>query len=250
MKSPERYRIGVIVLAMISGLTLLTWAAERGWKLISPQVLKQMITSGKKPVLINTMSYLECRDHSIPGSRCIPSEEFEKRTSELPAEKDTPVVMYCESETSVKSCEAADKAVRQGYTQVSVLAGGMPAWKQQGYEMASIERIPRQGIPSIKPPLLREWLTKKRDFLLVDIRPEKAFQQGHIEGAINIPLYQLHLRYAELPLNRLLILVDNRGFRTSIAGSYLVRKGFEVKRLFGGMAKWEALIAKEKAAKK
>jgi rhodanese-related sulfurtransferase len=250
MNYPVKHRILVIVLAMLSGLTLLTWAAEKGWKIISPQALKQMITAGEKPVLINTMSYLECSDHSIPGSLCIPSEEFEKRASQLPAEKDTPVVMYCESETSVKSCEAADKAVRLGYTQVSVLDGGMPAWKQHGYEMASIERIPRQGIPSIKPPVLRQWLMEKRDFLLVDIRPEKAFRQGHIEGAVNIPLYQLHLRYTELPLNRLLILVDNRGFRTSIAGSYLVRKGLEVKRLFGGMAKWEAMIAKEKAAKK
>jgi rhodanese-related sulfurtransferase len=63
-------------------------------------------------------------------------------------------------------------------------------------------------------------------------------------------MYQLHLRYGEIPLTRPLILVDNRGFRSSLAGSYLTLKGFEVKMLFGGMAKWEAMLAKEKQPQK
>lgn len=239
----------VVLFVMLPALFASTLAAERGWKTISPHDLRQ-IPAGKIPVLINTMSHLECLDHSIPGSLCIPAEEFEKNISQLPPEKSTMLVLYCESETLWRSCEAADVAVKNGYTQVTVLEGGLPAWKKSGYETVSVERIPRMAVPSIKPPILKQWLTEKRDFLLVDIRPEKLFRQGHIEGAVNIPLYQLHLRYGELPLKRLVILVDNRGFRTSLAASYLIRKGFEVRRLFGGMAKWETMIAREKAAKK
>jgi rhodanese-related sulfurtransferase len=240
----------VIVLMMLLVLSLLAWAAERVWKTISPQDLKQIISAGGKPVLINTMSPIECLDHSIPGSLCIPSEEFETKISRLRAGKDNLLVLYCESEASLKSCEAADAAKRNGYNQVMVLEGGMPAWKQSGYEVVSTERIPRKGIQSIKPPVLRQWLMEKRNFLLVDIRPEQAFQRAHIKGAVNIPMYKLHLLYGDLPLNRPLILVDNRGFRTSLAGSYLILKGFEVKMLFGGMAKWEAMIAKEKPVQK
>jgi len=240
------------VLALVVLSTCASWAeaAEQRWKAISPQELRQMISAGKKPILINTMSLLECRDHSIPGSLCIPSEEFEKRITTLRTEKDALLVLYCESEGSFRSCEAADAAARNGYTNVMALKGGIPAWKQAGYEMASTERIPRTAIPSVKPPVLKQWLMEKRNFLLVDIRPEKAFQQGHIEGAVNIPMYQLHLRYGEIPLTRPLILVDNRGFRSSLAGSYLTLKGFEVKMLFGGMAKWEAMVVKEKQPQK
>jgi len=112
--------------------------------------------------------------------------------------------------------------------------------------VAETERIPRKAIQSVKPPVLRQWMMEKRDLYLLDIRPEKVFKQGHIEGAVNIPMYQLHRRYEELPLNHLLILVDNRGFRTLLAASYLSRKGYNAQRLFGGMAKWEAMLSREK----
>lgn len=238
--------VPLIILLVIPAVSFWTWAAERGWNMIRPQALQQMMGSGGKPVLVDCMSYLECLDHSIPGSLCIPSEEFDNKIEQLPAEKDKVLVFYCESEASQKSCEAADAAVKHGYTSVFVLEGGMPAWKRAGYDLVTAERIPRMAIQAVTPQVLREWLTEKRDILLLDIRPEKAFNQAHIKGAVNIPLYQLHRRYEELPLNRLLILVDNRGFRTLIAASYLKRKGFAVKRLFGGMAKWEAMLSKEK----
>lgn len=239
----------LIILLMIPALSLWGWAAERGWKMIRPQALQQMMGGGEKPVLIDCMSYLECLDHSIPGSLCISSEEFEGKTAMLPADKNRAMVFYCESEALQRSFESADAAVKHGYTNVFVLDGGIPAWKRAGYEVTTTERIPRKAIQAVTPQVLRQWIAEKRDILLLDIRPEKAFNQAHIEGAANIPLYQLHRRYEELPLNRLLVLVDNRGFRTLIAASYLSRKGFEVKRLFGGMTKWEAMLFKEKKSR-
>ena len=38
-----------------------------------------------------------------------------------------------------------------------------------------------------------------------------------------------------------LMLVDDQGFRSFLAASYLARKGFRVTRLFGGIAAWNAL---------
>ena len=236
----------IIVLLMIAAVSFWTWAAEKDWKMIQPQALQEMMGSKEKPVLIDCMSHIECLDHRIPGSLCIPSEEFESKIAMLPADKNKALIFYCESEASQKGLESADAAVKHGYTSVFVLEGGIPAWKRAGHEVMTEERIPRMAILAVTPQVLRQWLAEKRDFLLLDIRPEKAFNEAHIEGAVNIPLYQLHRRYHELPLNRLLILVDNRGFRTLIAASYLKRKGFEVKRLFGGMVKWEAMLSREK----
>ena len=246
MSFSVKTRCLLIISLVIFTVSPWAWATDKGWKTIQPWALQQMIGAGGNPVLVNTMSYLECLDHSIAGSLCIASEEFVSRIAQLPADKDRMLVFYCESEAAQKSCEAADTAVRHGYTRVFVLEGGMPAWKRAGYDVAETERIPRKAIQSVKPPVLRQWMMEKRDLYLLDIRPEKVFKQGHIEGAVNIPMYQLHRRYEELPLNHLLILVDNRGFRTLLAASYLSRKGYNAQRLFGGMAKWEAMLSREK----
>jgi rhodanese-related sulfurtransferase len=37
------------------------------------------------------------------------------------------------------------------------------------------------------------------------------------------------------------VLIDDRGFRTFLAGSYLEMKGYRVMRLFGGMEDWQAM---------
>lgn len=250
MRFLVKYGSVAIFMVMIPVLVSLTLAEEKRWKTITPHELRQMMAADRKPVLINTMSTLECADHSIPGSLCMPAEEFERHLPRLPAEKDRPLVFYCESEVSYRSCEAADAAAKKGYTRVMVLDGGLPSWKKAGYETESTERIPREAVEAVKPPVLRQWMKEKRDFLLVDIRAEKMFQKGHIEGAVNIPIHQLHFRYGELPRNRLLIMVDSRGFRTPLAAAYLIRKGFEVKRLFGGMTKWEAVTAEDRTARK
>jgi len=88
--------------------------------------------------------------------------------------------------------------------------------------------------------LLARWLLEKRDLLILDIRREARFREGHLPGAINIPLFRLHERYQELPLNRPVLVVDDRGLRSFLASSYLVRKGIaDVTRLFGGMERWQ-----------
>jgi rhodanese-related sulfurtransferase len=58
--------------------------------------------------------------------------------------------------------------------------------------------------------------------------------------------------YQNLPLDREIVLVDEMGFRSFLAACYLARKGLEATRLFGGMDRWQKLLAdaKRQAAKK
>ncbi len=211
------------------------------WKVLDAPALKAMMDSGKDMTLINTMSEIECLDHRIPGSQCIACEEIESDPSVLPRDKDRIIVMYCESAQCYRSCRAAAAAVHYGYRQVHILDRGMPAWKQAGYSMESIERIPRASIPAVRASTLKQMLAERGDILLVDIRSEKSYREGHIEGAVNIPMYLLSRRYAEIPLDRTVVLVDDRGFRTFLAGSYLETKGYRVLRLFRGLEGWKEL---------
>jgi rhodanese-related sulfurtransferase len=250
---PERSRrtrwihaaVAVLVLAALAACGKPPQAAPP-WKVISAGTLHETMKSGQAVTVIDVMSEIDCRDHRIPGSQCIACEEIEKDATRLPADKDRMLVFYCESDQCYTSCRAAGAAVKHGYGNVYTLAGGMPAWKTAGYSVESVERIPRGLIRSVKAETLRKWIAERKDLFLLDIRSEPFYQAGHIEGAVNIPEYQLHNRYNEIPLNRPVMLVDNRGFRSFLAASYLERKGFSTMRLFGGMTKWQALEAGKK----
>jgi rhodanese-related sulfurtransferase len=222
-------------------------AAEPPPTLLEPAELKQMLMRGENFALIDVMSLLECRDHSIPGSLCIADEEFAARAPKLLPNKDRALVFYCESNLCSRSQETAALAIQQGYRQVSVLKGGIPAWKEAGYETVSQERIPRVPVESVKPERLALWLQERRNLLILDIRREERFAEGRLPGAINIPLHRLHERYQELPLNRPVLVVDDRGMRSFLVSSYLIRKGIaDVKRLFGGMEQWQAYSSQKK----
>jgi rhodanese-related sulfurtransferase len=58
-------------------------------------------------------------------------------------------------------------------------------------------------------------------------------------------MHRLSSSYAEIPLDRTLVLIDDRGFRTFLAGSYLEMKGYRVMRLFGGMEAWQEMQEKK-----
>jgi rhodanese-related sulfurtransferase len=222
-------------------------AAEQTPNLLEPAALQQMIRRGETPMLIDVMSHLECMDHSIPGSLCIAEEEFASKAPRLLPDRNRPLVFYGDSDLGERSRESATAAIQQGYGRVSILAGGLPAWKQAGHPTFSRERIPRVPVEAIKTEHLERWIAAHRDSLILDLRREARFKEGHLPGAINIPLYLLQERYPEIPLNRPVLVVDERGSRTFLAASYLVRKGIgDVKCLLGGMQMWQAQTAMAK----
>jgi rhodanese-related sulfurtransferase len=211
-------------------------AAAQGWKKVDASTLDSWIRT-EKLTLVNVMSRIECLDHRVAGSQCIACEEFKDNLSAIP--RDRKLVLYCESEVCTRSCLAADEAVKAGMKEVYVLDGGMPAWKAAGFTLESIQRVPRMYVQSVKAGELTAWLDRHPEFVVLDIRARERYEKDHLEGALNIPLYQLHERYHELPHDRALMVVDDQGFRSFLAASYLARKGFKVMRLFGGMAAWK-----------
>jgi rhodanese-related sulfurtransferase len=216
-------------------------AAEPAPKLLEPTELRLMLQRGEDFVLIAAMSRLECMDHSIPGSLCVAEEEFAAKAPGLLPDRNRPLVFYGDlDDLSERSRGAAALAIQQGYKRVSVLKGGIPAWREAGFDTVSQERIPRFPSRAIKPERLARWLLEKQDPLILDIRREERFRERHLPGAINIPLFSLHERYSEIPLNRPVLVVDERGLRSFLASSYLIRKGIvDVTRLFGGMEQWQ-----------
>ena len=84
------------------------------------------------------------------------------------------------------------------------------------------------------------------ELIILDVRTEEEFSEGHIPGAILIPDYELAERAeAELPNKDQLILVYCRsGRRSKAAAEMLVGMGYTNVKDFGGIIDWEYDIEK------
>jgi len=248
---PTFHRKQVIKAATVVMLSILpflfscnaTPTQEKGQRNVDPAMVISLMEV-KNAAVIDTMSYLECMDHRIPGSHCIALEELDKRLPASFPNKSQPVIFYCESDRCPRAGLAYEKAKLLGYENIYVLEDGLVAWKRVGYEVETIQRVKRAPVISIKSAKLEVLIEEKKDLFILDIRPEDAYKAGHIDGAKNIPFYMLHKRLNEIPKNAPVIVIDENGKRSFLACCYLINNGVkDVTRLFGGM---ESMGHKEK----
>jgi rhodanese-related sulfurtransferase len=87
---------------------------------------------------------------------------------------------------------------------------------------------------------------------VVDVREPREFNQGHIPGAISMPLFKLLSDPSQLPNDESLVFVCQSGRRSKRATYLLRNQGYKkAKVLEGGLLAWEAadlLTAVEKQA--
>ncbi|HSC66219.1 MAG TPA: rhodanese-like domain-containing protein [Cellvibrio sp.] len=85
-------------------------------------------------------------------------------------------------------------------------------------------------------------LVNEGNAVLVDLRESAEFKAGHIVGAVNIPYAKLSKESTEVASHKgkTIILVDKLGQHAGTVGRLLGKEGFEVRRLGGGIAEWQA----------
>lgn len=86
-------------------------------------------------------------------------------------------------------------------------------------------------------------LMNREEALVLDVRDRKAFDGGHITGALNIPYSQISGRLGELEAYREkpVIVACAMGQHSGAAGKLLAKAGFgRVMRLQGGINEWRA----------
>ena len=98
----------------------------------------------------------------------------------------------------------------------------------------------------ITPEQAKTIMDTESDYIIIDARTNEEFAEGHIEGAIMIPEYEIADRAEkELPNKEQLILVYCRsGRRSKIASEELVKLGYTNVKEFGGIIDWPYEIVK------
>ncbi len=92
----------------------------------------------------------------------------------------------------------------------------------------------------ITPEQAREMMQGQEAYILLDVRTEEEFAQGHIEGALLLPDYEIAQKAEEeLPDKEAVILLYCRsGRRSEAAARKLVELGYTNVYDFGGIIDW------------
>lgn len=99
--------------------------------------------------------------------------------------------------------------------------------------MRRMPSVPTVGVDRVPSPLPEQ-------LVVLDVREQHEWDDGHIEGARHIPLGELVARVEEIPADRQVLCVCHVGARSAQATVFLNQHGRNVVNLAGGMDAWSA----------
>ncbi len=88
--------------------------------------LKNLMDTGKQPIIIDVRELYEYEDYNING-RLISLGNLQATLPDLEEMMDEEIVIHCHS--GARSAAATDYLTKQGFSNVKNLTGGMLAWK-------------------------------------------------------------------------------------------------------------------------
>lgn len=152
-----------------------------------------------KPVLlIDTRTYEGYFNEHIPTAVFWEDTQYGvKYAGFAPENKEAEIIVYCGGFFCHKSHELAESLLGDGYTNVKVFAGGMPAWKQAALPVFGMEsggedfdvsagKVDRSVSSDEFDDLVQKGST------VIDVRGESETASGMIDNAIHIPDGDIH----------------------------------------------------------
>ena len=133
-----------------------------------------------------------------------------------------------------EAAEAGRQLLRVGVDRIEgCIAGGIEAWRAAG--------LPISRIPQITVQQLRDRLGRDEDLAVVDVRTRHEWNNGHVEGAIHVPVGEVGMSAATLDGHGSVATICEGGYRSLLAASLLARAGLaNVVNVIGGMTAYRA----------
>ena len=212
--------------------------------------LKAIINDGQELALLDAREQGSFGTRHLFFSSCLPLSHLELRVRDLVPRRGARIVLTDAGEGLAE--RAAGKLEAIGYTDVSVLGGGIQAWQDAGFELFSGISVPSKAFGEAvehideTPNITSEELHAKRaageDVIVLDSRPLAEYLSMTIPGAINVPGAELAYRVSTLvPDPTTQIVVNCAGRTRSIIGAQsLINAGIPnpIKALRNGTMGW------------
>lgn len=100
-----------------------------GFRTISPGGLQRMLN--ERPVtVIDVNSHQSWQEAHVPGAVNLDPADYSDE--DLPKERDVTLVFYCSNRMCRKAPNAARRARKMGYANVTVMSAGIQGWRATG----------------------------------------------------------------------------------------------------------------------
>ncbi|HLQ26971.1 MAG TPA: rhodanese-like domain-containing protein [Acidiferrobacterales bacterium] len=197
-------------------------------RFISPAALKSMIRNrGEFAILDLREEGVFARSHLLLAVS-LPLSRLELHLAALVPRCTTRIVL-CDDNDGL-ALQGAAKFARYGYSDITILDGGVSAWRNAGFELFSGTNVPSKifgefvehhyHTPSISAQDLKKKLDRAEDVIILDSRPWEEYQVQNIPGGVCVPGAELAYRARELiPSPETLVVVNCAGRTRSIMGA-------------------------------
>jgi rhodanese-related sulfurtransferase len=119
------------------------FAKLMGLRTITPAELSQSSSGGASITTIDVNSPQSWREAHVPGA--INLDVATLSESDLPSDKDAPLVFYCSNPLCRKAPNAARRAKSMGYTDIRVMSAGIRGWLAAGLPTSAARDIASGG---------------------------------------------------------------------------------------------------------
>ncbi len=195
--------------------------------------LAELMASNSLYAVFDVRERGEYNARQIGNATSLPRSQIEFRIAELVSNPSIPLVVYDEGDGRGRL--AARTLTELGYTDVSVLDGGITAWEQEERPTVSGVNVPskafgervqhEEAVPDISPQELRRLLDANSNLLILDVRTPEEYGRFCIPGGLNVPGGDLIL-WAEALRQKpeTKVIVNCAGRTRSIIGTAALRR--------------------------
>ena len=197
-------------------------------KRIDARALKAALHDGLEIALLDAREELTFGERHIFMAACMPLGRIEVLADDMVPRRQTRVV-WCDDGGGLGE-RAAQRMADLGYSDVSVLDGGIAAWERAGFRIYSGVHVPSKafaevvehdlGTPWIAADELKALIDGGRDIAVLDSRSFAEYHTNSIPTAVSVPGAELVYRFKDLVPSPSTMVIVNCGGRTrSIIGA-------------------------------
>jgi len=190
--------------------------------------LKAALHDGGEIALLDAREEVPFDARHLLMAACVPLSRLELLVDACVPRRSTRVVWCDDGEGLAR--RAAVRMASFGYTDVSVLTGGITAWEAAGFRIYSGVHVPSKAFaevveheahtPWVTAEQLKELIDAGADIALFDSRSYEEFHANSIPTAISVPGAELVYRFADLvPSPDTMVIVNCGGRTRSIIGA-------------------------------